>query len=97
VKLKTALIALVIATLVCDGAVRPKPAQASTSDIILYAAIGLGAYIAIVVIAAYFVFHETDGPVVISEAPRLPERDPAVIRTGRSCPQRADRFTVVCW
>jgi hypothetical protein len=101
-KRKLTVWVLVVAMVLSLGVFAPRRAQASTTtDIIIYSAIGVGAAIAIVLIATYFT--RDDNTLFLTQPPlNSPERrfldtPKPRVQFGAACKRADGSISLVCW
>jgi len=101
-KRKLTVWALVVAMVVSFGVFTPRRAQAiGTTEIIIYSAIGVGAAIAIVLIATYFT--RDDNTLFLTQAPeyeperRFLDKPKPRVQFGAACKRADGSISLVCW
>jgi len=98
VKRKRAIVVMAILTVLVAGFCAPRPARASSSDVALYAGLGVGVYLVIVFTATYMVYGEAEQglpPVSLDGVP--PVSESASIHFAQGCAQRGTSVTLLCW
>jgi len=94
------LIAVVVACALLAAIVaKPSPARADTEEAFIYAGIGLGIYITIIVVATLIIYrYETPDSSSIPLASLQREDYPSSpIQPGTHCVQRDGLVTLLCW
>lgn len=101
-KQKITVLALVLVTFFSFSFAQPRRAEAvNTTEIIIYSAIGVGAAIAIVLVATYFT--RDDNTLFLTQPPaydldrHLLEKPKSRLHFVRDCRQRDGTFSLVCW
>lgn len=97
-KVKRAIVMMVILALLVAGVCIPRPARANTSDAFLYAGLGVGVYLIIVFTATYMVYGEAEQglpPVSLDSLP--PDSESSSVHFARGCAQRGTSVTLLCW
>jgi len=101
-KRKITVLTLVVAMVFSLGVFTPRRAQASTTtDIIIYSSIGIGAAIAIVLIATYFT--RDDNTLFLTQPPapqldrRFLDKPKPRFQFGPACKRPDGSISLVCW
>ena len=96
---KRAIAALVVCALFAAITVKPAPARADTQTVVIYAGIGLGIYLAVIIIATKAVYGSVapDSSAVPITSLECDEPRSFPIKPGTRCPQRDGQVALVCW
>lgn len=90
--------ALVACALVAAVVLRPLPARADTAEAFMYAGIGLGVYITIIVVATMIIYNEApDTSAIPMHHLERDDRPGPVVHTGTACMHRDGQVTLLCW
>ncbi len=96
---KSVIAALVAGAVFAAIAVRPSPARADTEEAFIYAGIGVGIYVTVIVVATLAIYRSAtpDSSAIPIASMERDDADSLPVKSGTHCPQRNGQLTLVCW
>jgi len=96
---KRALVMVMAAALLLAVVAKPQPARADTGEALIYAGIGLGVYLAVIVTATLIIYRTAtpDSSALPIESLEKPDPNALPIQAGTRCMQRDGQLTLFCW
>jgi len=96
---KRVVVMIIVLALLTTGTLRPRPAQASTSETVILIVAGIAGYAAFVILGAYWIYGKAfPSPSVEDMDERMPGEPPSpTVHFAQHCKQSSANVTVVCW
>lgn len=96
---KRALVGVVASAVLVAVVSKPQPARADTGQALIYAGIGLGVYLAVIVTATLIIYRSAtpDSSAIPLDSLEKPDPNALPVKAGTHCMQRDGQLTLLCW
>jgi hypothetical protein len=101
-RIKRLVVMMIVLAFLTVGTLRPRPAQASTSETVIIIVGSIAAYAAFIILGAYYVYGKAFPSPAAGEDMDMDEGLPGdppspTVHFGQHCRQSSTNVTVACW